>query len=183
MARQNHYERRIKPHLDDIQHWISEGYSHKQIYEMLNVSEKTFYKYLKIKSEFSEAIERGNVFVQVPLEKALYKESIGYTYIEKYAEIIENETPLGKTRTKKTKQVTKYARSNASLLIFSLCNKDPNKWKRVDKEIIEAIEEGIENSEISYSNELFEKAFKQLHEKKREEKKKKNDKESKKENE
>lgn len=136
MPRKNKYEDVIKPNFKNIKHWISEGYSNKQIYRKLNVSEAVFYKYLSTKKEFKEIVKQGNVFLQVELEKALYKEAMGFTYVEKHAEITEVDTKKGIVTRKKQKQVTKYARANATLLMFALCNKFPEKWKRIDKEDI-----------------------------------------------
>jgi len=160
MARKNAYYERIEPNLENIKHWISEGLSHKQIYENIGVSETIFYKYLNFKKEFKEAVKKGNSFIQVDLEKALYKEAKGFEYEETHMEISDEETKFGKMRKQKQKKVSKYARANASLLMFALCNKFPEKWKRVDKEVIDLIENKMN---LNITDEHIKDAFKALY--------------------
>lgn len=161
MPRKNKYDDVIKPNFKNIKHWISEGYSNKQIYRKLNVSEAVFYKYLSTKKEFKEIVKQGNIFLQVELEKALYKEAMGFTYVEKHAEITEVDTKKGIVTRKKQKQVTKYARANATLLMFALCNKFPEKWKRVDKEDInEDLEDVID---LNINDEFIKAGFEAMY--------------------
>lgn len=183
MPRENHYYERIEPNLENIKHWIREGLSHKQIYELIGVSEKTFYKYLQIKSEFSEAVKKSNNSLQVDLEKALYKEAKGFEYVETHIEISEEDVKGGKAKKQKQKKVTKYARANAQLLIFALCNKWPEKWKRIDKEVIEAIEEGKVSLNItdSHIKNAFKALYPAIEEKENEKEDKANDDENKEE--
>lgn len=157
MARTNQYEAIIKPNLENIQHWVEEGYSNAQIFQMLNVSETTFYKWLSIKSEFKAAIDRSKHGLQVRLEKALYKEASGYEYEEIAIETIEeygsdNVLISKKEKVRKTK---KYARPNSTLIIFALCNRFNEKWKRVDKdtmdELVNTLEKTFDNSKLSES--------------------------------
>jgi hypothetical protein len=160
MARKNAYYEKIEPNLENIKHWIYDGLSHKQIYEKIGVSETIFYKYLNFKKEFKEAVKKGNSSIQVDLEKALYKEAKGFEYEETHMEISDEETKLGKIRKQKQKKVSKYARANASLLMFALCNKFPEKWKRVDKEVIDLIENKMN---LNITDEHIKDAFKALY--------------------
>lgn len=157
LGRSNLYELNIKPNLSNIEHWIKEGYSHEQIMDMINIKSTTWYKYAASESAFKEALRVGTSKLGVNLEKALYKEAEGFEYVETHVEI--EESPLGK-KTKKRK-VTKYARSNGQLLIFALCNKFPKKWRRVDKEIIDAIEEG--KVKLDVTDKYIKDAFKALY--------------------
>jgi hypothetical protein len=156
-GRKNYYDTQIKPNLENIEHWIREGYSHDQIMDLIGVKSTTWYKYAASESAFKEALKVGTAKLGVNLEKALYKEAEGFEYVETHVEI--DESPLGK-KTKK-KKVTKYARSNAQLLIFALCNKFPKKWRRVDKEIIDAIEEG--KVKLDVTDKHIKDAFKALY--------------------
>lgn len=156
MARTNQYEAIIKPNLENIQHWVEEGYSNSQIFQILNVSETTFYKWLSIKSEFKAAIDRSKHGLQVRLEKALYKEACGYEYEEITTEIVEEDAPGGGVvRKKRQRKTKKYARPNSTLLIFALCNRFNEKWKRVDKdtmdELVNTLEKTFDNSKLSES--------------------------------
>ena len=161
-GRKNFYDTHIEPNLEYIEHWIKEGYSHEQICEMLQISKTTFYKYQEIdkphfKREFAEIVGVGTSKLGVKLEKALYKEAEGFEYTEIHTSI--EKSHLGEKQ--RIKKITKYARSNAQLLIFALCNKFPKKWKRVDKEIIDAIEEG--KIKLDVTDKHIQDAFKALY--------------------
>lgn len=163
MAKKNAYYERIQPRLKEIEHWLTEGYSHAQIYKMLGVSVATFYKYFDsarkefYKEEFAKVMESGKKGLQIKLEEALYKEAMGYEYTETHTEVETDETgdeknKDGSIRTKikkKQKKVTKFARPNSNLLIFALCNKFPEKWRRIDKDVVEAIENNNVNLNIT----------------------------------
>ena len=160
--RRNAYDTIIKPNLDNIRYWLREGYSHKQICEMLGISQKTFHKYQEedkphSKSAFIQVLTTTKQGLQIKLEDALYRESIGYDYKETQ-EKYEN----GKLTEEKI--IKKTARPNSNLLIFALVNKYPKEWKRVDKEItdgpieikivdnIDAIRSGKKESDESDKN-------------------------------
>lgn len=161
-GRKNYYELYIEPNLQNIKHWLIEGYSHEQICEMIHVSKTTFYKYQEegkshFKSEFAEVMRAGTAELGVRLETALYKEAIGFEYEENHVEVKRDH--FGDSY--KERKVKKYARSNASLLIFALCNKFPKKWRRVDKDVIDAIEEG--KVKLDVTDKHIKDAFKALY--------------------
>lgn len=158
----NYYDRFIKPNLENIRHWITEGYSHEQITKMLGIGKTTFYKYQNpktkdFKKEFYDIVTAGTNQLGIKLEQALYKEAMGYMYEEYTEEVTDNH--FGNSV--KKKRTMKYARANPGLLTFALCNKFPEKWKRVDKEVIEAIESGKVNLDITDRH--IKDAFKSLY--------------------
>jgi hypothetical protein len=167
VGKKNYYDSKIKPNLDKIEHWLKEGYSHKQICNMLSISQTTLYKYsnkddkVNYKKEFADILRNGKDILEIGLVKALYKEAMGYEYTETHIEIEEDEVDSIKKTKKKQKKITKYCRANGQLLIFALCNKFPNKWKRIDKEVVEAIEEG--KLKLDITDKHIEKAFKSLY--------------------
>jgi hypothetical protein len=167
-GRKNAYDDKIKPNLEKIRHWLSEGYSHQQIYEMIGVKKTSFYKYQNpsnkkfYKTEFANILKTSKEVLQIKLEDALYKEAMGYEYEETHVEIEDHTTLQGNTRTrKKQKKIKKYARPNSNLLIFVLCNKWPEKWRRIDKDIVEALETG--NVNLNITDKHIKSAFKALY--------------------
>jgi hypothetical protein len=171
-GRKDAYSTQIEPNLEKIKHWVEEGYSHQQIYKMLGVSHTVFYRYKNpnsknYKKEFAEILEIGTQGLKINLEKALYKEAMGYEYTETTVEIDEDSTGVDsegrqiKKLKKKQKKTTKIARPNANLLIFALCNKFPNEWKRVDKDVVEAIENN--NVNLNITDKHIKNAFKALY--------------------
>jgi predicted transcriptional regulator len=167
VGKKNYYDSKIKPNLDKIRHWLNEGYSHKQICNMLSISQTTLYKYsnkddkTNYKKEFADILRNGKDILEIKLVNALYKEAMGYEYTETHIEIEEDEVDSIKKTKKKQKKITKYCRANGQLLIFALCNKFPNKWKRIDKDVVDAIEEG--KLKLDITDKHIESAFKSLY--------------------
>lgn len=154
------YRDRIQPELENIRHLISEGYSYTQIRKYLNIEKNAFYNYMKRHPDFKDAVERGNGRLVIKLERALYKEALGYWHTEEHTELIEN---VDGSTMKKMKKVKKYRKSQAGLLTFALANKCPDKWKRVDKGVAEAMSKMIKNEDDSFSKEAFKEAFNKLY--------------------
>jgi DNA-binding transcriptional MerR regulator len=164
-GRKNAYDQIIEPRLDQIKFWLNEGYSHQQIIKMLGISEATFYKYSTLKSEFKEILRNNKQQLEIKLTDALYKEGWGYSHTETHVEIeedilIDNGDEKVIKRKKKQKKITKFHRGNVNALIFALCNRFPEKWKRVDKEVIEEIKDRVN---LNITDEHIKNAFKALY--------------------
>lgn len=166
-GRKDAYSTLIEPNLEKVKSWVEEGYSHQQIYKMLGVSHTVFYRYKNpndknFKQEFADVLESGTQGLKIKLEEALYKEAMGYEYVETTVEIDEDTNDEGvKKVKKKRKKITKVARPNSNLLIFTLCNKWGNEWKRVDKDVVEAIENN--NVNLNITDKHIKDAFKALY--------------------
>jgi len=165
-GRKNAYNTIIYPHLDQIKFWLNEGYSHQQIIKMLGISKATFYKYSEIKTEFADILKNSKQQLEIKLTEALYKEGQGFDHTETQVEIEEEilvtngvETVI--KRKKKQKKITKFHRGNVNALIFALCNRFSEKWKRVDQEIIEEFEKG--RIKLNITDEHIQNAFKALY--------------------
>jgi len=163
----NKYYDVIEPNLDKIKFWLNEGYSHKQVYDMLGISKQTFYKHAKIHIDFGDILKNSKQKLEIKLTEALYKESTGFEHTEVQTELEEDVLidNGGKEkvirRKKKQKKITKFHRGNVNALIFALCNRFPTKWKRVDQEIIEEFEKG--RIKLNITDEHIQNAFKALY--------------------
>lgn len=169
-GRKDAYTKLIEPNLGKIKDWVESGYSHQQIYQMLGVSHTVFYRYKNpnsknYKDEFAKILDSGNKGLKIKLEDALYREAMGYEYTESSIESDEDvcgeKEDEKKKIKKKHKKTTKYARPNANLLVFTLCNKWPETWRRVDKDVIEAIENN--NVNLNITDKHIKNAFKELY--------------------
>ena len=162
----NAYYHIIEPNLDKIKFWLNEGYSHKQVYDMLSISKQTFYKHAKIHIDFGDILKNSKQKLEIKLTEALYKEGQGFEHTEVQTEleedvIIDNGEEKVIKRKKKQKKITKFHRGNVNALIFALCNRFPTKWKRVDQELIEEFEKG--RIKLNITDEHIQNAFKALY--------------------
>lgn len=117
----------VHDQLDKIEAWAREGYTEKEIFQMLNISNVTFYKFKKEKPELQEALKRGYEFSLPKVVPALYKAALGY----EYEEVTEELDKKGNLRV--TKKVRKYAQPNVSAIMNILKNKFPAEWAMAEK--------------------------------------------------
>jgi len=153
MGRPSEYEKRIKFMRDEIIAWREQGISIDDIALKLNISRTTMYEYQNRYSDFADALSHSKTKLVNKLKKSLWKEAMGF----EYDEVTYEESYLG-TKKKITK---KYARSQPSLLIYALCNLDPNNFRRLDKEFVNEVIDGLKRE---FSDEKIKKAFQVLNE-------------------
>lgn len=128
------YERKIKEHLTQIESWVSEGQTDKEIAEKLDISYSTFRRYKSQNSDLKTAIAQGKDKKNQNVIAALYKCCIGYKYYEEVPTKVKTETtaPDGtKTVTEDVKisSVKKYRGPDLNAQKYWLNNRDKAKWK------------------------------------------------------
>lgn len=137
MARPSKYETHVAPRLVEVEDWVRNGATDKEVWNKLGISEDSFYEYKKKFSEFSESLKKSKDVVDAQVESALLKRALGYDYQETTQEI----TADGK---KYVKKVTKHMPSDTAALIFWQKNRRPDKWREKPKE-----EEGTEDRSLN----------------------------------
>ncbi len=60
--------------------YARDGYSDKEIFQQLGIVKDTYYKYLKKYPDFSDAIKRGRVPINLKVEKAFLSRCLGMEY-------------------------------------------------------------------------------------------------------
>lgn len=125
-GRKSVYDVIIEPRLDDIEWWLTQGATEKEVYDKLGISHESFYKYKKEKSEFAEVLKRGKEPADMEVERALHKRALGYFYDEITTETIEGENGI----ITKEKKITKHIAPDVSAQIYWLSNRKNNTWKR-----------------------------------------------------
>ena len=77
------YNKRIKPHLNNIVEFRSKGYGIVQIAKAINVDFSTLYKYQEKVPELEEALETGKQALITNIENALWSKALGGLPIKK----------------------------------------------------------------------------------------------------
>jgi len=129
------YFKIIMPKLKEIENMVAYGYSIKEISDVLGVNTKTYYKWKSQYSELEIIHSSGKTKNIAKLKKSALQEALGYEYKERHVEEIK-DVVTGEVTWRKTKTITKYARSNTNVLVFLLCNWAPDEFKRTDQEEI-----------------------------------------------
>lgn len=117
------------PQLAEMYH--RHGLNDEQVAAKLGISHETYYQYQKKYSEFSEAIKKGKRPVDFEVENALLKSALGFEYEEVTQEIRQND---GK-EFKKIIKTKKYYPPNVTAGIFWTVNRQPDRWRSVNKDI------------------------------------------------
>lgn len=128
------YERKIKEYLTQIESWVSEGQTDKEIAEKLSIPYSTFRRYKSQNSDLKTAIAQGKDKKNQNVIAALYKCCIGYKYYEEVPTKVKTEVtaPDGtKTVTEDVKisSVKKYRGPDLNAQKYWLNNRDKAKWK------------------------------------------------------
>ena len=135
MARSDSFEELINSSLDQIESWVENGDTDKEIASKLGISYSTYRKYksnsVALKARIATAKDKKNQEV----EKALYKNCLGYDYTEEVAVKVKDEvladdgsTVLVKERVEIHK-VKKHSPPNLQAQKYWLDNRLSNKWK------------------------------------------------------
>lgn len=95
-GRKSVWKTKVLNNLDNVVKWRSKKYTYKQLAEALNISEKTFYKYLESKEELKEAIELGDKHIEHEVKNKLIDLCLGGVKKEKKVLITEGIDKSGK---------------------------------------------------------------------------------------
>ncbi|MDY4011378.1 MAG: transposase [Fusobacterium gastrosuis] len=119
------YETNIKPNLDKITEWASNGLNDIQIASNLKISVSTLYNYQNEHLEFLEALKKGREIVDNKVENALLKRALGYEAIEEVSEV----KIVNGNENKLIKRNKKHIPADVGACIFWLKNRQKAKWK------------------------------------------------------
>lgn len=112
------------------------GMTDNQIAKALGIHRATFYEYLNIYPDFSDAIKRGKAPVDVEVENALLKRALGYEYEESMVEYKPGkESKKGKKKVDDKAKPTLIRKTQKQVIpdvtaqIVWLTNRRPALWK------------------------------------------------------
>lgn len=129
------YETHVLPRLNEIEAWSRDGLTEAQICEKLGIARSSFALYKNQYSVLSDLLTRTKAYVDdVVVVPAYLKRIIGYTATEwrrEYACRVDPETgEIKRTLMKETSQ-ERHVPGDPRAAEFWLCNRNPQKWKRV----------------------------------------------------
>lgn len=134
---------------DKLEEWGKAGLSDAQIAKNIGISRSTYYEWLKLYPDISDAIKKGKELADKEVENALYKSALGYDYEE-----VQIETRSVGEKEYQVRRVTrKSVQPNVTAQIFWLKNRMPNEWKdRRDISLTPNIEESAREMEEYFDN-------------------------------
>lgn len=143
-GRKDKYETDVKPHFSQIEQWLKNGATERQIAQNLGIGYSTFNRYKTEKAELRELIKKGRQSVVLELRGALIKKALGFAYsetkttTEKFkfpgeikAFLVENgftDEQIDEARLIKTEVTAKQALPDVAALNLALKNYDKDNW-------------------------------------------------------
>ena len=131
----------ILPKLTDIQEWISQGDSVRELCKKLGVSHDSWYRYCKEHEILSELVTLGRSVLCNDVEKSLLKLCNGYEAEELKTTVEETANGKKRTRIEKTKR---HIPPSAQAISFFLRNRMPEQYSERKEFIIDTT--GVENT-------------------------------------
>ena len=138
-GRKNKYQSYVKPHFKDIEKWLNNGASERQVAQALGISYASFNNYKRDYPELRELCEKPRVGVILELRSALVKRALGFSYEEKKQYITKDEEGGQKVHTEIT---IKQALPDTTAIFGALNLYDPEYVK--DKKAHELKEQELE---------------------------------------
>lgn len=81
-GRKSKYESHVLPHFDQIEKWLNNGATEKQIADSLGIAESTLHEYKNKYPEFLELFKKKRTALIEDLRGAIVKRAMGYDYEE-----------------------------------------------------------------------------------------------------
>lgn len=109
----------------------SDNFTIAEICQNVGLAKDTYYRWLKEKSDFSDAIKKAessrNEYFAVEAKKSLLKKIQGYTIDE--TKTIYVDSKEGRPRIKEQTVTKKHIQPDTVAIIFTLTNQDSENWK------------------------------------------------------
>lgn len=123
-----------KPKYDDTfpllaQDYARQGMIDTQIAKKLGIHVATLYEYQKLYPEFSEAIKKGKMPVDIEVENALLKRAKGFEYEEVHVEYKPGKDEKAKLIPTVIRKIKKIIVPDTTACIIWLKNRRPKLWK------------------------------------------------------
>lgn len=105
--------------------YAEKGYTNKEIAFAVGISEKTFYKWLKDKSELLPALKKAKLEIDRKVEQALLRRALGY----EFDEIMNEDGSSSNGSFDKIRTIRKHILPDVTAQIFWLKNRQPKRWR------------------------------------------------------
>lgn len=168
-GRKNRYETHIIPFFQQIEEWLANGATERQIAEKLGIGYSTFNGYKAQYVEFAELLKKGRRNLVSDLRGALVKKAMGFNYTEtkivkEHIDISNDmknvllangftQEQIEQANLVKTEVTNKYATPDVAALNLALKNYDKDDWANdpqmldLRKKELELKERQIESNE------------------------------------
>lgn len=123
------YNKEIVKHITDL--IKKDSYTIEEICDIVDISGDTYFRWIKTKPDFSEAVKKAqdkfNDKIVADAKKSLAKKVLGYEVEE--TKTVYSDDGTGKPKIKERSVIKKHFQPDTAAIIFTLCNRDSENWK------------------------------------------------------
>jgi len=127
------YESHVKPRLSEIGQWYREGAIDEDVAKKLGIAKVTLWRYISIHEELAKVVNRGKDIADAEVEAALYRRAVGFEYVEETVKTRPAPGENGAEIVVERKTTTKTVLPDTTAGIFWLKNRQPERWRDVQK--------------------------------------------------
>ena len=144
------YETHVEPYLKDIERWMRDGATEKEVAQKLGISYTSMKKYVRLALDgdgryiaLATPFTQGKDYADEEVVAALFRRAMGYDYEERYYKRVLNKE-TGEWEEVMYRREEKHMPADPTSAMFWLTNRKPDDWKykREDKIAIE-VDSGV----------------------------------------
>jgi len=128
-GRKSNYFSKVEPYFDEIKSWRYEGQTEENISKLLGVSYRSFMEYKVKYPQLSQVLRESTKKLLSELESTMYEMALGKVKVKKVKNTYVRDSRTGKMILDKKEENEDTLAPNTTMLIFSLKNLDPDKWR------------------------------------------------------
>lgn len=149
VGRKCDYHEKVEPRFEEIKKWRKEGQTERNIAKLCGVSYRTFCAYKVKFPQLMQLLKDAKETLISELEDTLFRMALGKVKVTETKKYIQKDSKGNdKTRIEET---VKDIAPHPTLLIFSLKNLAPDKWKDVQDVTFNDMENAIKNMDTVFA--------------------------------
>lgn len=129
------YETHVEPYLKDIERWMRNGATEKEVAQKLGISYTSMKKYVRLALDgdgryiaLATPFTQGKDYADDEVVAALFRRATGYDYEERYYKKVKNKD-TGEWEEVLYRREEKHMPADPTSAMFWLTNRRPDNWK------------------------------------------------------
>ena len=145
-GRKSNYHTKVEPYFEEIKAWRKNGQTEENIAKLLGVSFRTFLDYKNQFPQLTQVLKESKEKLIAELEHTMFEMALGKVKVKETKKFIKNGKD-GKQETR-IEETTKEIPPHPTLLIFSLKNLAPDRWKDVHEATFNELQTALDNFKL-----------------------------------
>jgi hypothetical protein len=145
-GRKSNYYSKVEPYFEEIKAWRIVGQTEENIAKLLGVSFRSFLDYKNQFPQLAQVLKESKEKLIGELEHTMFEMALGKVKVKETKKFIKNGKD-GKQETR-IEETVKEVPPHPTLLIFSLKNLAPDRWKDVHEATFNELQTALDNFKL-----------------------------------